>query len=113
MACGVVFNSCGAHVQDDQVTYVHIDCDLYQGAIQALTLLTPRIRRGTVLLFDDLINYNRYREHEMRALWEWLASTGHRLRVIGAKGPLSPERSKEVMDPNPTTDIFVRTPLPL
>ena len=55
----------------------------------ALGLLSPLIRPGTVLVFDDLINYASYKEHEVKALWEWLASTGLHVRVVGVKGPLS------------------------
>ena len=51
------------------------------GAIDALTLLDKYIAPGCVLLFDDLINYPNYREHEILALWEWLESTGRKLEV--------------------------------
>ena len=46
--------------------------DLYAGARDALMLLSDRIRPGTVIVFDDLVNYNNYREHEVKALYEWL-----------------------------------------
>jgi hypothetical protein len=76
------------HAPGRAASYVHIDCDLYAGARDALGLLSPLIRPGTVLVFDDLINYAAYKEHEVKALWEWLASTGLHVRVIGVKGPL-------------------------
>lgn len=76
------------------VSYLHIDCDLYAGARDALSLLSPLIRPGTVLVFDDLVNYPAYRDHEVKALWEWVASTGLHLRVIGAKGPLPVEEEE-------------------
>lgn len=52
------------------------------GAIDALTLLDKYIAPGCVLLFDDLINYPGYREHEILALWEWLETTGRKLEVL-------------------------------
>lgn len=55
-------------------------CDA-AGAIEALTLLDKYIAPGCVLLFDDLINYPGYREHEILALWEWLEETGRKLEV--------------------------------
>jgi len=76
------------HAPGRAVAYAHIDCDLYAGARDALALLSPLIRPGTVLVFDDLVNYAAYKEHEVKALWEWLASTGLHVRVIGVKGPL-------------------------
>ena len=54
------------------ISYLHIDCDIYSGARDALTLLTPKIRAGTVIVFDDLVNYQHFRDGEMLALWEWL-----------------------------------------
>ena len=51
------------------------------GAIDALTLLDKYIAPGCVLLFDDLVNYPNYRDHEILALWEWLQSTGRKLEV--------------------------------
>ena len=77
------------HAPGRAASFLHIDCDLYAGARDALALLSPLIRPGTVLVFDDLINYAAYKEHEVKALWEWLASTGLHVRVIGVKGPLS------------------------
>lgn len=51
------------------------------GAIDALMLLDQHIAPGCVLLFDDLINYPDYRDHEIKALWEWLDSTGRKVEV--------------------------------
>ncbi len=36
------------------VTYLHIDCDLYAGARDALTLLSEYIAPGCVLIFDEV-----------------------------------------------------------
>lgn len=85
------------------ITYLHIDCDLYAGAIDALTLLDKYIAPGCVLLFDDLINYPDYRDHEILALWEWLQATGRKLEVVGVKGPL-PDKAYS-MEMNPPMDM--------
>jgi hypothetical protein len=69
--------------EDPGITYLHVDCDLYTGSSQALLLNAPRMRPGTVIIFDELINYPNYRDHEVKALWEWLSATGLHLRVIG------------------------------
>ncbi len=44
-------------------------------------LLDQHIAPGCVLLFDDLVNYPDYRDHEIKALWEWLDSTGRKVEV--------------------------------
>ena len=64
------------------ITFLHVDCDLYSSAAYVLRQLTPRIRVGTVIVFDELINYPSFEHHEFRALVEWLAETGHVVRVI-------------------------------
>lgn len=90
------------------ITFLHIDCDLYRGAIDALMLLDQHIAPGCVLLFDDLVNYPDYRDHEIKALWEWLDSTGRKLEVIGVKGPLPPQMDIEqtiAMEINPPHDL--------
>ena len=70
------------------LAYLHIDCDLYAGSRDALTLLSHKIVPGTVLLFDELVNYNTYREHEVKALFEWLLVSGAKIATIGMKGPI-------------------------
>lgn len=37
------------------VSYLHIDCDLYAGSRDAFTILTPFIKPGTIILFDELV----------------------------------------------------------
>jgi hypothetical protein len=54
------------------VSLLHVDCDLYAGAAVVLELLSDRIVPGTVIVFDELLNYNGYERHEMRALFEFL-----------------------------------------
>ncbi len=41
-----------------------------------LGLCGPRIRKGTVLVFDEYLNYPGWREHEFRAFQEFVAETG-------------------------------------
>lgn len=53
-----------------QITLVHIDCDLYQGAKHALTCVAPFLVPGSIIVFDELINYEGYEDHEWRALYE-------------------------------------------
>ncbi|KAL3148609.1 hypothetical protein ABBQ38_014037 [Trebouxia sp. C0009 RCD-2024] len=90
------------------ITYLHIDCDLYHGAIDALMLLNPYLAPGCIVLFDDLVNYPDYREHEIRALWEWLQASKRELEVIGVKGPLPPVdgmNKTHAMEINPPFDL--------
>jgi hypothetical protein len=53
-----------------QVGLLHIDCDLYSSTKTVLNLLRDRLAHGTVIIFDELVNYNGYENHEFKALNE-------------------------------------------
>jgi tetratricopeptide (TPR) repeat protein len=52
------------------VSFAHIDCDLYESTLSALEPVAPRLRPGSVLLFDEFFGYDGWRDHEYRALME-------------------------------------------
>jgi hypothetical protein len=58
------------------VSFLHIDSDLYSSAKFVLETLKNRIVRGTVICFDEMINFPNYQEHEFRAFNEFLEETG-------------------------------------
>lgn len=49
--------------------------------------------------FLQLFNYPDWRDHEAKALWEWLGRTGRVLEVIGMFGPLPDRRDAVEMNP--------------
>lgn len=57
---------------------VNVDCDLYSSTRCVLDWLTPRLRPGTLVYFDDLFN----RDHQWRALQEWLGRGGEVVRPL-------------------------------
>jgi hypothetical protein len=63
--------------------FVHIDCDIYSSTKTVLNLLSSRIVKGTVIVFDEYLNYPSWREHEYRAFQEFVASHGLKYRYIG------------------------------
>jgi len=75
------------------VSLVHIDSDLYSSALTVLTLVAPRLKPGSIIIFDELINYPGFRSGEMRALYDWLRSSSFQrsglsgIQVIGYRGP--------------------------
>jgi hypothetical protein len=80
------------------VSMLHIDCDLYSSTRTVMDLLAPRLAprpgkgadggRQTVIVFDDLVNYPEYRQHEMRALWEFMLNQSIAVEVIAASSNL-------------------------
>jgi hypothetical protein len=63
--------------------FVHIDCDLYSSACTVLDRLAERIVPGTVILFDEYLNYPGWEQHEFRAFREFVDRTGRDYRYIG------------------------------
>lgn len=73
------------------VSLLHIDCDLYSSTRFVLEMLAPRIGRGTVIVFDELVNFPEYREHELKALFEWAEKYGHKFNPIGCMCNIDPK----------------------
>jgi predicted O-methyltransferase YrrM len=64
------------------VRFAHIDCDLYSSSRTVLDQLEPRLATGTVLVFDEYLNYPGWEKHEHRAFRELIARTGRRYEYI-------------------------------
>ncbi|MEO0413476.1 MAG: class I SAM-dependent methyltransferase [Verrucomicrobiota bacterium] len=62
---------------------IHIDCDIYSSTKTVLTELTPRIKSGTVIVFDEYFNYPGWQKHEHKAFMEFIEATGHEFEYIG------------------------------
>jgi hypothetical protein len=52
---------------------VHVDCDLYESALQVLEFITPLLVEGSAIIFDDWYNFKANPNlGEQRACREWL-----------------------------------------
>ena len=58
------------------IAVLRVDCDLYSSTRTAFDELKALIRPGTWIVFDELIGYREWRQHEYRAFQEFLAETG-------------------------------------
>ena len=70
-----------AHLQG--VAFLHIDSDLYSSAKTVLALLADRLIPGTVIVFDDFLNYPGWKEGEAKAFFEYVEANSMRYRFIG------------------------------
>ena len=68
----------------ENVSLVHVDCDLYSSSEYVLRHLEPRLAPSCILCFDELINYPEYAQHELRALAELLVRTQRGFEVLGS-----------------------------
>lgn len=55
----------------EPVAFAHVDSDLYSSARTILSNLAPRIRPGTVIVFNEYFNYPNWQQHEFRAFQEF------------------------------------------
>lgn len=58
------------------VAFLHVDCDLYSSTATVLEHVGARFVEGTVVLFDEYVNYPGWQEHEHRAWCEHVERTG-------------------------------------
>lgn len=61
---------------------INVDCDLYSSTDTVLQWAEPHIRPGTLIYFDELPD----RDHELLALREHLARSGHEIEPLGIAG---------------------------
>ncbi|MGK7867442.1 class I SAM-dependent methyltransferase [Falsiroseomonas sp. E2-1-a20] len=64
------------------LSLLHIDCDLYSSTRTVLRHCAPRIRAGTVIVFDEYFNYPGWRSHEFRAFQDFIAQSERGYRYL-------------------------------
>ncbi len=69
-----------AHPGD--VALVHIDSDIYSSAKTILDNLTPRVRPGTIIVFNEYFNYPNWKQHEFKAFKEFCAANRVEYRYL-------------------------------
>lgn len=67
---------------DGPIRLANIDCDLYSSTLCALDLLGERVTRGTVLVFDEYLINDAWREDEWKAFQEVVARRGLRYEYL-------------------------------
>jgi Methyltransferase domain len=62
--------------RDEPISLLRVDCDIYSSTKTIFDTLAPLIGPGTWILFDELIGYRGWRDHEYRAFSEFIEMTG-------------------------------------
>ena len=60
----------------DPVRFINIDCDIYSSTVTILENLAPRIILGSVIVFDEYIGNEKWREDEYKAFQEAVEKYG-------------------------------------
>jgi hypothetical protein len=58
--------------KQEKISFIHVDCDLYSSTKTIFKELDAWLEPGVVIVFDELVNYPEYKEHEIKALFELL-----------------------------------------
>jgi hypothetical protein len=72
-----------AQHRGERVAFLHIDCDLYSSTKTVLTALKDMLVPGSIILFDELINYPGWQDQEYRAFMEYVAEQNVTFEYIG------------------------------
>ena len=65
------------------ISFLHVDCDLYSSTKTVLTELKDRIVPGTIILFDEYFNYPDWKRHEYSAFKEFTTQNDVQYEYIG------------------------------
>ena len=55
---------------NDNISFVHVDCDLYESSAYIFKLIQPRLLPGSIILFDEFYNYPGWQNGEFKAFKE-------------------------------------------
>ncbi len=66
----------------EQARLINIDCDIYSSTKTVLDLLAPRIVKGTVIIFDEYIGNQHWREDEYKAFHEAVTTYGWKYEYL-------------------------------
>lgn len=69
--------------QGEPLALLHVDCDLYSSTKTILSLLANCVVAGTIIVFDEYINYPSWRLHEYRAFQEFTTYKKVKYEYIG------------------------------
>jgi hypothetical protein len=68
---------------DEPAAFIHVDCDIYSSTATVFRLVGPRLRPGSVIVFDEYFNYPNWQRHEWRAFQEFVRDTGFSYAYLG------------------------------
>jgi predicted O-methyltransferase YrrM len=60
----------------DDVSFLHVDSDTYEAAVEIFRHVGPRLRRGAVVVFDEYFGYRGWRDGEFRSWQEFVKQQG-------------------------------------
>lgn len=75
--------------KNKQISFVHIDSDLYSSAIYILNTIKPYLTKNAIIIFDELVNFEYFecKDSELAAFSEFITNNpDFHFKWIGMKG---------------------------
>ncbi|TCV76405.1 macrocin-O-methyltransferase TylF [Neorhizobium sp. R1-B] len=64
------------------ISLLRVDCDLYSSTKTIFDVLGSLVKSGTWIVFDELIGYRGFKDHEYKAFMEFKAKTGIQFEYV-------------------------------
>ena len=82
--------------EQKSVSFLHIDSDIYSSAKYIFDSLSSNICNGCIIVFDELVNYPNFEQHEWLAFHEFVHKHNVSFEWIGMNGRML--NRKEIFD---------------
>lgn len=69
--------------KNEPIIFIHIDSDIYSSCKEILKYTYANIKPGCIIVFDELLEYPGYEEHEWKAWWEFIEERNIEFEWIG------------------------------
>jgi hypothetical protein len=87
--------------RQSKIKLLHIDCDIYTSTKRAFDTLGYMFQPDMIIVFDELLNYPTYEQHEIKAFYEFLQQSKlYTVEWIGKQGEvdLHPQKDNGYFD---------------
>uniref|UniRef100_A0AAT9J7L3 ORF14 n=1 Tax=Nitrosopumilaceae spindle-shaped virus TaxID=3065433 RepID=A0AAT9J7L3_9VIRU len=68
---------------NEKIAYLNIDCDLYSSTKTIFNNLGDKIQNGTIIHFDEYLNFPDWKNHEFKAFMEFVKEKNISFEYIG------------------------------
>jgi SAM-dependent methyltransferase len=84
LVVGLFEKTLGPFIKDKNadISFMHVDCDLYSATKTIFNELGHKIVPGTVIVFDEYFNYPGWREHEVKAFEEFVRPNNREFKFL-------------------------------
>jgi len=76
--------------KNEKFAMLHIDCDIYSSTKTIFEQCESMIQPGCIIVFDELLHYKGFENHEVLAFYEYLKKTGRRFEWVAIRNKVLP-----------------------